>query len=182
MIANLQKNERDWRNWYVFIKKGQRSKVLSAKELKQVSDDKIRLTEYFIPAFPALLTKYKANPEKVANHMWLKKLLNNMLKWMHWKLQQKHCKLFVVMPENKVEQKSWMYCNLFGRKLWMLCMIMKEYRNPVNQYDIIQLKYEPEKNCCLFMDATVLTNLISGRNYSGLLKPQQIWLVILKKD
>lgn len=49
------------------IGRGPNRKILSAKELKQVSDDKIRLTDHFIPTLPALLTKYKLDPEKVAN-------------------------------------------------------------------------------------------------------------------
>jgi cohesin complex subunit SA-1/2 len=49
------------------IGRGPTRKILSAKELKQVSDDKIRLTEHFIPSLPSLLSKYKADPEKVAN-------------------------------------------------------------------------------------------------------------------
>lgn len=49
------------------IGRGPTRKILSAKELKQVSDDKVRLTEHFIPVLPHLLTKYKADPEKVTN-------------------------------------------------------------------------------------------------------------------
>src|SRR5207237_8745016 len=41
--------------------------VLSAKELKQVSDDKTRLTEHFIPTLPSLLAKFKADTDKVSN-------------------------------------------------------------------------------------------------------------------
>ena len=36
-----------------------------------MSDDKKRLTEHFIPTLPALLTKYKADPGKVANLLLL---------------------------------------------------------------------------------------------------------------
>ncbi|ODM98305.1 Cohesin subunit SA-1 [Orchesella cincta] len=49
------------------IGRGPTRKILSAKELKQVSDDKNRLTEHFIPILPALLTRFKADPDKVAN-------------------------------------------------------------------------------------------------------------------
>lgn len=42
---------------------------LSAKELKQVQDDKVKLTEHFIVALPLLLSKYLADSEKVANLM-----------------------------------------------------------------------------------------------------------------
>ena len=53
------------------IGRGPTRKVLSAKELKQVSDDKNRLTEHFIPALPALLTKFKLDADKVANLLLL---------------------------------------------------------------------------------------------------------------
>lgn len=49
------------------IGRGPTRKILSAKELKQVSDDKNKLTEHFIPILPALLTRFKADPDKVAN-------------------------------------------------------------------------------------------------------------------
>ena len=49
------------------IGRGPTRKILSAKELKQVSDDKNRLTEHFIPTLPALLTKFKADTDKVSN-------------------------------------------------------------------------------------------------------------------
>lgn len=49
------------------IGRGPTRKILSAKELKQVSDDKMRLTEHFIPILPALLTRFKADPDKVGN-------------------------------------------------------------------------------------------------------------------
>ena len=41
--------------------------ILSAKEIKQVQDDKLRLTEHFIQTLPAMLDKYRADPEKLAN-------------------------------------------------------------------------------------------------------------------
>jgi cohesin complex subunit SA-1/2 len=40
---------------------------LSAKEIKQVQDDKLRLTEHYIQTLPAMLDKYRADPEKLAN-------------------------------------------------------------------------------------------------------------------
>lgn len=49
------------------IGRGPTRKILSAKELKQVSDDKTRLTEHFIPTLPALLSKFKTDPDKVTN-------------------------------------------------------------------------------------------------------------------
>jgi cohesin complex subunit SA-1/2 len=39
---------------------------LSAKEIKQVKDDRAKLTEHFIPL---LLSKYSADPDKVTNLM-----------------------------------------------------------------------------------------------------------------
>ncbi|UYV73194.1 STAG2 [Cordylochernes scorpioides] len=41
----------------------------SAKELKQVADDRVKLTEHFIQTLPALLQKYLADTEKMANLM-----------------------------------------------------------------------------------------------------------------
>ncbi|CAL1527874.1 unnamed protein product [Lymnaea stagnalis] len=43
------------------------NRKMSAKELKQVSEDKQRLTEHFIVALPQLLLKYLMDAEKVAN-------------------------------------------------------------------------------------------------------------------
>ncbi|XP_042863250.1 cohesin subunit SA-2-like isoform X2 [Penaeus japonicus] len=44
-----------------------RKQILSAKEVKQVNDDRAKLTEHLIPTLPQLLHKYLADPEKVAN-------------------------------------------------------------------------------------------------------------------
>lgn len=44
-----------------------RKLTLSAKELKQVQDDKTRLTEHFIVTLPPLLEKYQADAEKLTN-------------------------------------------------------------------------------------------------------------------
>ncbi|XP_039299727.1 cohesin subunit SA-1-like [Nilaparvata lugens] len=41
--------------------------VLSVKEIKQVQDDKQKLTEHFIGTLPILLDKYRADPDKLAN-------------------------------------------------------------------------------------------------------------------
>ncbi|THK32919.1 cohesin subunit SA-1 isoform X1 [Diachasma alloeum] len=49
------------------VGRGPTRKILSAKEQKQVSDDKQRLTEHFIVTLPLLLDKYRADPEKLAN-------------------------------------------------------------------------------------------------------------------
>ncbi|XP_037089129.1 cohesin subunit SA-1-like [Pollicipes pollicipes] len=51
------------------VGRGPIRKVLSAREAKQVSDDRARLTEHFIGTLPTLLAKYIADPEKVANLM-----------------------------------------------------------------------------------------------------------------
>merc|ERR1712088_735323 len=42
-------------------------RVLSARELKQIQDDKIALTSHFITTLPQLLHKYLPDPEKMAN-------------------------------------------------------------------------------------------------------------------
>lgn len=44
-----------------------RQKTLSAKEIKQVQDDKAKLTEHFIQTLPHLLEKYSAENEKLIN-------------------------------------------------------------------------------------------------------------------
>ncbi|OAD58654.1 Cohesin subunit SA-1 [Eufriesea mexicana] len=49
------------------VGRGPTRKILSAKEMKQVHDDKQRLTEHFIQTLPLLLDKYRADPEKLAN-------------------------------------------------------------------------------------------------------------------
>lgn len=51
------------------VGRGPIRKVLSAREAKQVSDDRSRLTQHFITTLPSLLTKYVADPEKVVNLM-----------------------------------------------------------------------------------------------------------------
>ncbi|KAK7478980.1 hypothetical protein BaRGS_00029741 [Batillaria attramentaria] len=43
------------------------NRKLTAKEAKQVSEDKTKLTEHFIVTLPQLLLKYLMDPEKVAN-------------------------------------------------------------------------------------------------------------------
>lgn len=49
------------------VGRGPTRKILSVKELKQVHDDKQKLTEHFIQTLPLLLDKYRADPEKLAN-------------------------------------------------------------------------------------------------------------------
>ena len=49
------------------VGRGPTRKVLSAKELKQVQDDKQALTAHFIQTLPQLLKKYLPDPEKIAN-------------------------------------------------------------------------------------------------------------------
>ncbi|KAL1398175.1 hypothetical protein pipiens_009175 [Culex pipiens pipiens] len=44
-----------------------RKMTLSAKEIKQVQDDKQKLTEHFIQTLPLLLNKYSADSEKLTN-------------------------------------------------------------------------------------------------------------------
>lgn len=51
------------------VGRGSNRKTLSVKESKQVNDDRIKLTEHFIQALPALLSKYIADSEKIANLM-----------------------------------------------------------------------------------------------------------------
>ena len=41
--------------------------MLLAKEMKQVSQDRMKLTEHMIQTLPQLLNKYLADPEKVSN-------------------------------------------------------------------------------------------------------------------
>lgn len=49
------------------VGRGPTRKLLSAKELKQVQDDKQSLTAHFIQTLPPLLKKYLPDPEKIAN-------------------------------------------------------------------------------------------------------------------
>lgn len=51
------------------VGRGPNRKQPSVKELKQVSDDRIKLTEHFITTLPSLLAKYLADAEKIANLM-----------------------------------------------------------------------------------------------------------------
>ncbi|XP_023223894.1 cohesin subunit SA-1-like [Centruroides sculpturatus] len=51
------------------VGRGPNRKQLSAKELKQVGDDRVKLTEHFILTLPQLLAKYMADQEKIANLM-----------------------------------------------------------------------------------------------------------------
>ncbi|RWS14082.1 cohesin subunit SA-1-like protein [Dinothrombium tinctorium] len=51
------------------IGRGPVRKQISTKEAKQVQDDKNRISEHFIQTLPALLDKYKTDPEKIANLM-----------------------------------------------------------------------------------------------------------------
>lgn len=51
------------------VGRGPTRKILSAKEIKQVNDDRAKLTEHFIPTLPQLLSKYIADPEKITNLM-----------------------------------------------------------------------------------------------------------------
>nr|KAG5693533.1 hypothetical protein BaRGS_019859 [Batillaria attramentaria] len=53
-------------HWRVPVGRGPNRK-LTAKEAKQVSEDKTKLTEHFIVTLPQLLLKYLMDPEKVAN-------------------------------------------------------------------------------------------------------------------
>lgn len=53
------------------VGRGPNRRQPSAKELKQVSDDRIKLTEHFIQTLPQLLAKYLADNEKIANLMVL---------------------------------------------------------------------------------------------------------------
>lgn len=49
------------------VGRGPTKKVMSAKELKQVQDDKQSLTAHFIQTLPPMLRKYAPDPEKVSN-------------------------------------------------------------------------------------------------------------------
>ncbi|GIY75962.1 cohesin subunit SA-1 [Caerostris extrusa] len=51
------------------VGRGPNRKQPSVKELKQVSDDRIKLTEHFIMTLPSMLAKYLADAEKIANLM-----------------------------------------------------------------------------------------------------------------
>jgi cohesin complex subunit SA-1/2 len=51
------------------VGRGPNRKVQSAKEAKQISDDKAKLTEHFMPVLPTLLGKFLADPEKIGNLM-----------------------------------------------------------------------------------------------------------------
>ena len=51
------------------VGRGPTRKVMSAKEVKQVSDDKQALTAHFIQTLPPLLEKYLPDHEKIANLM-----------------------------------------------------------------------------------------------------------------
>ena len=53
------------------VGRGQTRKGLSAKEMKQVQDDKQLLTAHFIQTLPPLLRKYLPDAEKVANLMMI---------------------------------------------------------------------------------------------------------------
>lgn len=79
------------------VGRGPNRKQLSAKELKQVGDDRVKLTEHFILTLPQLLAKYMADQEKIANLMVIpqyfdleiyttsrqEKNLDNLLKLIH---------------------------------------------------------------------------------------------------
>lgn len=41
--------------------------TLSSKELKQIQEDKQKMTEHFIQTLPILLDRYRADAEKLAN-------------------------------------------------------------------------------------------------------------------
>ncbi|XP_073982200.1 stromal antigen isoform X1 [Rhodnius prolixus] len=49
------------------VGRGPTRKIASVKEIKQVQDDKQKLTEHFITVLPALLDKYSADPDKLTN-------------------------------------------------------------------------------------------------------------------
>ncbi|KAK7091059.1 hypothetical protein V1264_010775 [Littorina saxatilis] len=49
------------------VGRGPNNRKLTAKENKQVTEDKAKLTEHFIVTLPQLLLKYLMDPEKVAN-------------------------------------------------------------------------------------------------------------------
>ncbi|OWF51899.1 cohesin subunit SA-2-like isoform X2 [Mizuhopecten yessoensis] len=52
------------------------NRKLTAKESKQVMEDKTRLTEHFIATLPQLLLKYLMDPEKVANLLTIPQYFN----------------------------------------------------------------------------------------------------------
>ncbi|XP_066903606.1 cohesin subunit SA-2 [Halyomorpha halys] len=49
------------------VGRGPTRKIPSVKEIKQVQDDKQKLTEHFIAVLPQLLDKYSADPDKLTN-------------------------------------------------------------------------------------------------------------------
>jgi cohesin complex subunit SA-1/2 len=49
------------------VGRGANRRQLSAKESKQIENDKVRISEHFIQTLPLLLDKYKADAEKIAN-------------------------------------------------------------------------------------------------------------------
>ncbi len=51
------------------VGRGTGRKLQSTKEAKQITDDKAKLTEHFMPVLPNLLGKFLADPEKIGNLM-----------------------------------------------------------------------------------------------------------------
>lgn len=49
------------------VGRGPNRRMASAKEVKQISDDKQRLTEHFIKTLPTLLDRFRADKDKLAN-------------------------------------------------------------------------------------------------------------------
>jgi cohesin complex subunit SA-1/2 len=51
-------------------------KVTTTKQIHQVQEDRVRLTEHFIQTLPLLLGKFIADPEKVANLLLIPQFFN----------------------------------------------------------------------------------------------------------
>jgi cohesin complex subunit SA-1/2 len=134
------------------VGRGPTRRVLSARELKQVADDKTNLTSHFITTLPQLLHKYLPDPEKMANLLVIpqyfdmeiyttsrqEKALDSLLKLLH-EVVDKHSDKDVlettaVTLEKLCDDQQHIYnrCDIGRSKL--LDMVTNRYKEALDEY------------------------------------------------
>lgn len=134
------------------VGRGPTRRVLSARELKQVQDDKATLTSHFITTLPQLLHKYLPDPDKMANLLVIpqyfdleiyttsrqEKALDSLLKLLH-EVVDKHSDTDVlettaITLEKLCDDQFHIYnrCHIARSKL--LDLITDRYKEALDEY------------------------------------------------
>merc|ERR1712088_168360 len=113
------------------VGRGPTRKVMSAKELKQVQDDKQALTAHFIQTLPPLLKKYLPDHEKIANLMVIPQHFD--LEIYTTSRQEKNLETLVNLVQEIIDKHAiFSRCDIARSK--MCDLITNKYKESVDDY------------------------------------------------